>query len=209
MIFKFLEFVPEPSVSTITKQAINQKCSNWTTSIRVLKMTATRSHSKFLPSWQNQLAPLPNKAQSHLQLAYLSTSAKIHTYKPLNGELIASLLMMREQCEQSAATMRPLVRWKRFHIWSGGKNEVKWWNIDYVSSSNWRKLPERITNEKFMFIIHKPAAYASAISIYIINIAQYCKIYRYYPENISMANSMTSKECRVRTRKKKSWGILY
>lgn len=36
--------------------------------------------------------------------------------------------------------------------------------------------PERITNEKFMFIIHKPAAYASAISLYIssmlLNIAK-------------------------------------
>lgn len=80
--------------------------------------------------------------------------------------------MTRKQCEQSAAAMNPLVRWKRFHIWSGGKNEVKWWNIDYVSSSNRRRLPERITNEKFMFIIHKPAAYASTVSIY----HQYCSI---------------------------------
>lgn len=47
--------------------------------------------------------------------------------------------------------------------------------------------PERITNEKFMFIIHKPAAYASAISLYIINVAQYRKSYRCYPDNISMA----------------------
>lgn len=186
MTFKFLEFVSEHSVSLITIQATS-----------VNQNVKIDPHPSELGRWQQpevttnfhkvDKSGSPSTKQGPKSLAiglYLSTSAKIHTYTPLNGELIAGLLMMRKQCEQSAAAMNPLVRWKRFHIWSGGKNEVKWWNIDYVSSSNRRRLPERITNEKFMFIIHKPAAYASTVSIYIINIAQYCKIYIYYSATI-------------------------
>lgn len=35
-----------------------------------------------------------------------------------------------------------------------------------------------------MFIIYKFVVYVSIVSIYIINIVKYCKIYIYYFENI-------------------------
>lgn len=129
MTFKFLEFI-----SLLSRQ------------YRSIKRFKIDPHPSEFGRWQQpevttnfhkvDKSGSPSTKQGPKSLAiglYLSTSAKIHTYTPLNGELIAGLLMTRKQCEQSAAAMNPLVRWKRFHIWSGGKNEVKWWNIDYVS----------------------------------------------------------------------------